>query len=272
MPKRARSIAIAIACAVLAIGACRSDKTIAGSVMDFDTHQPIAGAIVAIDQSGWGWSNGSLVWDKSYQTTTAVDATGAFVAHYTVGSSARLHASASGYNVFEQWYEPGNRASIRLKRLADNALPLRLAEIGADDDGLAVGWNFAQQQKTSDPAIADVLPAGSLADVTKALTLAAPAGGGLHFVSTRDLGVEDDPMIYTDTAPADGYATTLTLDFSGPAGVIFVRTRDSRHYAKMLFTPNGLGSEIGHRGGKTLLVNYVYNPSGGRDLPFNRAQ
>lgn len=266
--RRRAAHAIAIVCCAAAAASCRLERSIAGEVADYDTHQPIAGVTVSIAQSGWGWSDGSLVWDKSYETRTTSDAAGAFVARYQVGSSAHLHAWIEGFNEFEGWYDAGAHASIRLKRLAPASLPLRLAHLGVAEDGAPVGWNFTEGRAESNAAIADVIPTGSVADVTKALTLSAP--GGLRFISTRDLGVEDDSMIYVDAAPDAGYTATLALDFAGPAGVIVIRTRDGGHYAKLSFTPNGLGSETGRGAAKALLLNYVYNPSGGRALPFNR--
>lgn len=273
---RTDAFAARIACVVAIAGvlmACRSTSTISGVVIDYDTHQPIAGASITIAQSGWGWSNGSLVWDKSYDTHATTDGAGAFAARYTVGSTANLVASADRYSEFRHWYDSGAHVTIALKQRSPDyrPLPTDLVCIGVADDGAPFGWTFAARTMERDAARADVFPSGSLADVTHALTLTTSRGGGLRFVSLRDLGVDDDPLVFASVAPESGYRPTLSLDFSGPGGVIFVRTADGIHYAKIAFTPNGLGSTSGQGIRQALLLPSIYNPAGTRELPLERA-
>jgi hypothetical protein len=263
---------LTIVVALLALSACRTSKTITGTIVDYDTRQPIAGATIRISQTGWGRSNGSVVWDKTFDTTAASDSAGAFVATYSVGSSAHLSAWADGFSEFEQWYEPGAHVAIRLKRREPGYTPLPsgVAQVGVSGAGAPMGWIFASRATTTSVTDADVIPSGPIGDITKALTLSAPGAGGLRFVSARDLGVDGEPMIYSGDAPASGYVSSIALDFSGPGGVMFVRTHDGAHYAKIAFTPNGLGSMSNPDGVRALLLPYVYNPSGDRRLPVER--
>ncbi len=200
------------------------------------------------------------------------DRVGAFVATYSVGSSAHLSAWADGFSESEHWYEPGARVAIRLKRRDPGyrPLPSGLAQVGASGNGSPLGWIFASRATTTSAADADVIPVAPIGDITKSLTLSATGAGGLRFVSMRDLDVDGDPMIYSGDAPESGYAASIALDFNGPGGVIFVRTHDGAHYAKIALTPNGLGSTSNPDGVRALLLPYVYNRSGDRRLAVER--
>ena len=80
-------------------------KTVRGRVIDSDTSAGIEGVTVKGLQRGWGWSNGSLVWDKDYTYITHTDADGSFALSYSRGgSSIRLQFYKDGYRSTKAGY------------------------------------------------------------------------------------------------------------------------------------------------------------------------
>lgn len=69
-----------------------------------------------VTQSGWGFSNGSLVWDRSYVYRTTSDDTGRFSVTYNVGSSADILVEKKGYIRAQQYEEENSSISIRILR------------------------------------------------------------------------------------------------------------------------------------------------------------
>ena len=81
---------------LLACNGCRFDKHVSGRVVDHDGGELLQGGAVSTAQTGWGISQGSLVWDETHVTRTRTDSNGEFILHYRVGNSARLAVSGSG--------------------------------------------------------------------------------------------------------------------------------------------------------------------------------
>ena len=272
--RRAVGLGRAFPLAAMAAGAvgCRYDKTITGTVRDFDTGAPIAGVEVRASQTGWGLSSGGVVWDKSFVTTATTDSGGAFTLHYRVGSSAQLAAADAEYSEFRHYYDAGAHVQLRLARLVPNyvALPSGFASVGKRTDGRFIGWDFAGRREVTDPDSADVIATFAYKDISGALRVAAHSNGGLVFVPQSTLGVDDDYLVFSDSAPASGYAHEVALDCKGTGGVLFVRTRDGSHYAKLAFTPNGFASHSGPGILRTLDLPYVYNPAPSRMLKFQQ--
>ncbi len=79
---------------------------IEGKSVDCNTNNPIADVQISTNQSGWGFSNGQLVWDKDYITTAQSDASGLFKLSYKVGDSADIKARKEGYITAEQFESP----------------------------------------------------------------------------------------------------------------------------------------------------------------------
>ena len=83
------------------------EKQIKGKVVDCETNAPVSDAKVSTNQTGWGISNGQIMWDKTYITETLTDRSGAFELIYDVGSSAKIHVAKKGYYSAEQFEYPG---------------------------------------------------------------------------------------------------------------------------------------------------------------------
>lgn len=96
--------------ALLTLQAC-GGGTIDGTVGDYHTGEPIVGADVTVVEHGWGFSNGTLVWDKDKSTTVTTDPDGSFTASFRHGASAKLRVRSSGYQAFEAAYARG--AAVR---------------------------------------------------------------------------------------------------------------------------------------------------------------
>lgn len=92
----------------------RREKTISGYVLDCNTSNQIDGAEISVNQRGWGFARGSLVWDKDYVTTTESDISGHFAIKYKVGSSADLKGKKEGYLIAEQFEFSGDNVEIKM--------------------------------------------------------------------------------------------------------------------------------------------------------------
>lgn len=255
----------------LALGACRSPKTLTGRVVDYDTGRPVANARILAAQSGWGFGSTGLVWDKSYDSTTTTDASGRFDLHYSVGDSANLVAAAAGYSEWRAAYAANAEATIRLRTLPATSLRLQQMSIGVNTDGSTFGWDFAAGTTTTDAARADLFPETFSG---KTLQVRAGARGGIRFVSAHDLGVQNDFLVFAPPAADDGFQSTATIVLdSGDTtshGAYLVRTADGGHFAKFQVGPGiATGSGLGVR--QSALFMYVFDPSGGRELPYGHA-
>ena len=100
------------------------------------------------------------------------------------------------------------------------------------------------------------------------MRIRAAGEGGIRFVAREELGVDNMFLIYTDTAPLDGYESTAELDFDSDGGIYFVKTRDGEQYAKFEFIPTAFAMESATDIARDLSLHYVYNPDGSRDLRY----
>lgn len=254
----------------LAVASCRSTKTVQGRVIDYETREPLSGVAVFANQSGWGIESGSVVWDKEFRYRAVSGPNGEFVLQYRVGSDARLRIDLEGYNRFVGFAGPGNPVELRLKRLPPShpRLPNGELRFGAKTDGTLYGWAFDRAAIASSCAEADVLPERVDADTRGPILISACGRGGLLFVPAESLGVEGEFLVYADSAPVERYTKQLLLDFSGRGGLVFVRTRDGLHYAKFQFTPRAFGGVADRDVRRDAAFSYVFDPGGGRYLPF----
>jgi len=255
---------------LLGCSGCLWEKHVSGTVADFETNRPIEGATIRAAQYGWGWSNGSLVWDKDYSTYTRTDSAGAFTIGYRHGSSANLWAEHQGYQRFRSWYPRNAEVRIRLKQRIEGlkALPSGFLRLGQKTDGSYYGWDFANGRLATTLDEADIYPESVEPGSRGNMRLRVSGAGGIRFVSREELGVDNMFLIYTDTAPADGYAATAELDFGSDGGIYFVRTRDGEHYAKFEFIPTAFAMESAPDIARDLSLHYVHNPDGTRNLRY----
>jgi len=256
--------------AVLASTGCLVGKTVSGTVTDFETGRGIQGATIRAAQHGWGISNGNLVWDKDYSSFATTDEQGRFTIGYRRGSSANLWAESPGYQRFQAWYPRNANATIRLKRRIAGlkALPSGFLRLGRKTDGSYYGWDFAAGQLATTADEADIYPTSAEPESKGNMRIRARGAGGIRFVPSAELGVDNMFLVYTDTAPASGYEPSAELDFESEGGIYFVRTRDGTHYAKFEFIPTAFFMESGPDIARDLSLHYVYNPDGTRDLRY----
>jgi hypothetical protein len=254
---------------LLSLSAC-GDSSVSGRITDFESGIALAGARVIANQSGWGISDGSLVWDKAYLSETLSNSDGGFHLSYSPGGSANLLVQREGYQGYRHWYEDGSEIEIRLKRRLPDGLSLSASflRFGKRRDGTFYGWNFGKGDIASAPEEADIFPIQMDDDNRGPLRLGTSGQGGLLFRSAEDLGVDGNFLIYADEAPAEGYLQELLLTFEGQGGLIFLRSRDGRNYAKIEFNPRAFSSRVAEDILRDLMLRYVYNPETSRALPF----
>lgn len=111
---------LAIGTVIIIIGItfffARREKIIEGQVVDCNTSQPITGAVVLVNQRGWGIRNNNIVWDNNYQTQTHTDQEGHFKLSFHVGSSANIIVNKDGYLDAHQYEYPGTDIIVGLKQ------------------------------------------------------------------------------------------------------------------------------------------------------------
>src|SRR3989338_3949845 len=74
----------------------------------------INNAEVSVNQVGWGFQNGNIVWDKMYVNSVHTDSLGYFQILYRVGSSANLMSKKAGYITAQQYEYPAEDITINM--------------------------------------------------------------------------------------------------------------------------------------------------------------
>jgi hypothetical protein len=148
------------------------------------------------------------------------------------------------------------------------SLPSGFLRLGQKTDGSLYGWDFSSGALTATADDADIFPESVEPGSRGNMLLRVSGGGGIRFVSREELGVDNMFLVYTDTAPADGYETTAELDFKSNGGIYFVRTRDGQHFAKFEFIPTAFAMESAPDIARDLSLHYVFNPDGTRELRY----
>ncbi|OGI60536.1 hypothetical protein A2641_03315 [Candidatus Nomurabacteria bacterium RIFCSPHIGHO2_01_FULL_37_25] len=92
----------------------RREKVISGYVRDCGTNEVINNAEVSVNQVGWGFQNGNIVWDKMYVNSVHTDSLGYFQILYRVGSSANLMSKKAGYITAQQYEYPAEDITINM--------------------------------------------------------------------------------------------------------------------------------------------------------------
>jgi hypothetical protein len=260
--------------------ACSSEKFIEGTVVDFDTGEPLIEARVTANQSGWDFSDLTyIVWDRTFPFKAITDEQGKFHILYDVGDSANIWAQKEGYSQFAHWFPENSKVLIKLKKKDPDYVPpqSQLIEIGFKNSK-PYGWVFAENRTTFDPDEADLFPlvSGEQEFLRYDVIVQSAIKGGLQFISATELGVPNDWMVFVDEVPDGPWQTSVRLETKSdePGGVYFVRTGDGFAYAKFEFNPRSFGAQGSERafkqGSWALLLNAVYNDSGSRNLKVQR--
>ena len=259
----------------LALSGCSGEHYIDGQVIDYETRQPVSGARVILQQSGWKFTGG-VTWDHTYTFDSVSDSQGNFRVTYDVGSSAKLQVEKEGYVTFRGWFEPDSTVVLQIKSKSRSYVRLKFGMLKLGIQGFKpFGWVFSENRMTFDPEEADVFPKFDSGFDRKNIEIVASGQGGLHFISEEKLGIQFDHLVYADNAPDAGYVPSARLDFQKKAaGVYFVKNRDGRHYAKFLFNPRSYGTEGSERdykeGNWALMLEYVFNPQSSRNLRYEK--
>jgi len=204
-----------IAAAAIALTACT--QGLDGTVIDAGTGRPVANATVDIFNNGWGFRDGSLVWDKEYRSSATTDAAGRF--HLDVDGGSNLTVVVEGYPKVVTSACPSPML-VRIGGPYPDYLATSQIWMGLESGGKRVGWSFAGRGSRVPEADADLRLVGLIRAMgDRTLALQAPAG--MAFVPGT--GNPAPP-------PATGYATRLKLD-SSSCGWLFVRSRGGGTFA-----------------------------------------
>jgi hypothetical protein len=252
----------------LALAGCWRPGYISGTVLDFDTGEPIEGARVR------EWQSWDIVAGHGPVVSTSgwTNRNGSFRLNYfEVERSVNLQASSKGYSRFECFYEHDRHIVVRLRRRisADPRLPTGFIRLRLTKDGKLYGWNFSEARMTASEDSADIFPTYIDPATSGKLQVKAPGKGGIQFISQDLLKVDNLFLIYTDTAPLGGYHTTAEMRFLSKGGIYFVRTRDGNNFAKIEFNAFSYsGDDITPDVEREVDLKYVYNDRGSRDLRY----
>lgn len=264
---------------IFIFGGCRSEKAINGVVINYDTNEAVAGAVVSTERIGWGRRDGQIVWDKIYTEQAITDSRGSFSITSTFADSVIINVQKEGYARYQGWHATGKPVSIKLKQdsIDDFSLPLNVLEIGMQNFR-PYGWIFAEKRITFDPNEADLFPIFGQKTEYPEISLQAMGNGGIQVVRASDWGITTDFLVYPDMAPQEGYTQTVAIRFAPKivenTQIFFIRTRDGQHYAKGYFNPTSfttIGSEQDiQQGTWGILLEYVYNPDSSRRLSYRK--
>ena len=259
---------IAVICIVILMItlSCAADKTIEVRIIDYQTLKPIENAQVLVTQSGTGFVGWRFVWGQYYKFTSTTNSEGTIYARNLSGQSVFIRVDHDEYISLMGTYPIKPIITLKLKKKSKGyvALPWGNLEIGVEN-GCPFGWIFSERKKTFDPNEADIFP-----EIVNGL-LYITAAKGINFFSKEAIGATNRLLIYTDTAPYNGYVSKEKLDLKSTSGVYFIITKDN-NYAKFEFdSASGYSSEgsIKNFHGKDwgLFFKYVFNPDGSRNLP-----
>jgi hypothetical protein len=271
---------------ILATTAC-SRGSASGTLVDYATGNPIAGASVAAHARGWGISNRQLVWDRSYTSGVRTDSEGRFSIllpgpRPLVFSGTTLSVEADGYQRISDIIVPdGEPFLVQAVKSVPRAerVPGGMAYIGITDSGERFGWSFARNRPVLDMRDADVFLADSASTLGGPLTFASTAPGGLLFLSRDQQHLASTSygmfLRYASAAPKDGYRGEVEVDTRGAGGTLFVRTTQGRFAKLAIVTPlSTMRGEIPVRGlperaAWALPLPFAYNPFPGRSLAYD---
>ena len=249
---------------------------ISGTVKEYSSEKLINQAQVQASYIGWGWRDGNLVWDKEYVYETTTNSEGKFSINMPIVPSVFLRVLKEGYSTNETWQGFEQKILIKLQTNHGSIPNLQsdILEIGFDK-GIPYGWNFALRERTTDITKADLWPVSG--QNLNQITISTLDKGGIASVSSNELGVTQNLLQYTDTAPQQGYLNNILLNLENNSvepKVYFVRTRDGQHYAKFEFDPSNVGTigsqKDNEQGTGGILLRYVYNPEPSHDLTFRK--
>ncbi len=88
------------------------EKEVTGIVLDCSTNAPVAGAALEMYGNGWGFSNGTLIWDKAYPAATTSNEKGLFRLQYKMGTE--ITTRAEKYHPATTYVSAGDSRTIRL--------------------------------------------------------------------------------------------------------------------------------------------------------------
>ncbi len=255
---------------LLGLSSFRFEKQIEGRVVDFKTGLPLADVTIYADQSGWGFSDGQLLQNKKYRTRAFTDREGRFKIRYRVGSSANLQAGLDGYLTYHSSYPAGRQLELRLKaeQLQEQPLPNGFLRLGKQTNGHFYGWSFQLAKVARQSTVADLFPKQLATEEKNQLHLQTTGKGGLLFLPQTRIGVDNLFLLFCDSAPEEGYQQQVVLDLNGRGGILFVRTSDGRHYAKIEISPQTLQPSDIPGEARDITFRYVYNPTGSRNLLY----
>src|SRR3990167_661010 len=259
-------VLLLIVVGVVVFTLAKNTNAISWKVVNYSDQSPIEGVEVFVTQNGSGIKRGRLVWGQYYSSQTVTDHEGVFRATGLADDIVIIRVEKDGYIPTVGFYTPDEITTIKMKQVNPEyvALPSGVLQIGYQEEK-PFGWVFAEQKTTFRQDEADIFPTNTEHGVLLKST------GGITFVSKNKIGVDQNMLVYTDTAPADGYSSSVVINTDSDAGVFFVKTKDE-DYAKFSFDAQNYavaGSDTTLEGNSwTLLLEYVFNPDGTRNVEY----
>jgi hypothetical protein len=256
-----------------AILSSRSEE-FSGHVYDIDTGRRVSGQVVYLRTHGRDVARGKGFKTESYLDTT--DAEGRF------GIKYRKLASFTNGAVISPTYGP-----MPLRIIPEGTLAIPLARLDEDVDEVLASSIRGPSMSQADTVFLDLgeistrvtgdsadIAVSVIEDLRPRLVVTALGAGGLV---RRDLGpqmsVIDSLGVYCQ-APENGYRQSDVVEVTVDRSVYFVRLRDGKRYARVLFHPKAMFQRTRADGRVKLSCTVWVNQAGGRGLcgpdPFTR--
>ena len=126
-----------------------SEKSISGTVVDCETHEPISNVETTLHGNSWGWSeSGGLVWDKEYSASDTSNELGNFSINYKLGTA--FVARKEGYLSARSFVDNGATVEVGMRKTlpgldsSDSTYNCKLESECYKtrvENGVEIGWN-----------------------------------------------------------------------------------------------------------------------------------
>ncbi|MEP7027680.1 MAG: carboxypeptidase-like regulatory domain-containing protein [Candidatus Eisenbacteria bacterium] len=241
---------------------------IRGTVVDYESHRPVAGARIELSTWAGMWNPTVIPWQSSnLRIETLTDTLGRFAFRTRLEDDARIEATAAEYL--------GSSNDLS----SDSLLMIPMLRLDPDHEDAGWDWHAYPCPVEGKPihldlAIRSVVPVDSAYDV--AISLRTRPDTAIVIRAAHGRSIRFDPQEWAASpwihapingrgAPAEGYVDSLVLRGSEDPGLCFVRRETRPRYTALSLVPADFLP--GWRGVSSGTASvFLWNREGGRGL------